>query len=328
MEIQNSADRVVTWRALLSVYIVIPLMAFVMAVDFFFLNRQLSRALPADPEDWVAFRLLFVLPHIFVGNFIMADRGYLNHYKPIRYISVILFSLLLYPAFRYTVGVIYFWVLFDIWTIWHGCGQQIGLNRMLVKRNRGFYKIWTVAYFFVILVVYSQMYVSVDFFKMNELRIDELSKSILVGLGLLLFGSSFLFSSSDVKWSHSISMANGSLPAFGCIALYLNYPLFAIIAFRVVHDVTALYIYWVHDVNRNQQASHNWFHKLSSYLPIPATFRMLVIAFSAAAIVSIYQDRNWVVQYVAISFSLFHYIVETFIWRRESLHRQYVPFVS
>ena len=77
-----TATAVVTWRGLLSIYIVIPIMALVMAVDFFFLNSRLRLALPSDPEDWVAFRLLFVLPHIFVGNFIMVDRGYLKHLLP------------------------------------------------------------------------------------------------------------------------------------------------------------------------------------------------------------------------------------------------------
>ncbi len=319
---QESREQItITWRSLLSVYAIIPILTLIMVSDFYFFKGFVRNTIPSDPDDWVAFRLFFVLPHIFVGNFLMLDKGYIDHYKAGRYVLVILFSLFLYPLMKFTIGSIYFWMLFDIWTIWHGCAQQIGLNRMLVRQKRNLYKVWTGAYFFVLLVVFSQIYVNVELFKL-----DGLSRIFLVVLSLVLFGVSFMFSSKDIRWSLPMSLANGSLPAFSCLALSLNYPLFAIISFRVIHDITALYIYWVHDLNRNSDTHNNWVHRVFEFLPIPSSFRIIFVSFALAAFVSIYEDDYWAVQYIAISFSLFHYVVETFVWRRESIHRQYVPF--
>lgn len=318
----DSKPHLVSWRSLLSIYLIIPLFMLIMAVDLILWNGQLREKMIANPDDWVAFRLLFVLPHIFAGNFLMADRQYISYYRKSALLPGLLVAIGLYPLLRYTLGAVSFWIVFDVWTIWHAWSQQAGLNRILIKQKMKLYQAWTFGCFLVILAVYTQIYASVSLPKLTSIL-----QQGLIFISVILFLSGFAIAPKE-KLSRLMTLANGSLAGFTSLSLFLGYPLFAIMGLRIIHDITAFYIYCVHDLNRNQLKHHNWFHNLISQLPVAAPLRLPLVAFSLAAMVSIYEKENWWIEYLAISFSLFHYYIETIVWRGNHLHRQYARFTD
>src|SRR5687768_4793589 len=115
-----------SWKKLLAIYLVLPSLLLLAFLDLFLWNGYFRTQMSTNPDEWLAFRLIFVLPHIFAGNFLLADREYFNYYGRKVLIPGLIIAVGLYPLLKLTLGTTSFWIVFDIWTIWHAWSQQSG----------------------------------------------------------------------------------------------------------------------------------------------------------------------------------------------------------
>jgi hypothetical protein len=100
----------------------------------------------------------------------------------------------------------------------------------------------------------------------------------------------------------------------------LGYSVFVIMVPRFVHDITAFYIYAVHDHNRNLQARHNYIYRSFSFLSPLILCPALAIVLSA-----VLGPNTWFVAPLII-ITLLHYYTESFIWRGDTPHRRQIAF--
>jgi hypothetical protein len=100
----------------------------------------------------------------------------------------------------------------------------------------------------------------------------------------------------------------------------LGYAVFVIMIPRFVHDITAFYIYAVHDHNRNLQTRHNYIYRSFAFASPLILCPVLAIAMSA-----VLESYVWFVAPLLI-ITLLHYYTESFIWRGDSPHRRQVAF--
>jgi hypothetical protein len=114
--------------------------------------------------------------------------------------------------------------------------------------------------------------------------------------------------------------ANLAMLVAVCGFWQLGYAVFVIMVPRFVHDLTALYIYAVHDHNRNVQTRHNYIYRSFSFLS-----PLIVCPALAIVLTAVLEPYAWFVAPLII-ITLLHYYTESFIWRGDSPHRRQVAF--
>lgn len=106
-------------------------------------------------------------------------------------------------------------------------------------------------------------------------------------------------------------------------AFVWHYPVFIIIIIpRIIHDLTAYLVYFNHDSNRNAQRGHNLLYRRArpgrkiAFWILPTTSVGLAYALQS----------NEFPLFIAINFFLtfMHYHIESVVWRRPHLHRQFL----
>ena len=139
---------------------------------------------------------------------------------------------------------------------------------------------------------------------------------------------------------------------------YMEYSVFVMLIPRFVHDLTAFIIYSVHDQNRNRVVSHNYIYKALSFLPFAPVILCPLIAlflanfiecsayfidfglgfnpavnsecfathFYAPTVENPFPDYMRFGMQIMFACGLFHYHIESFVWKRESIHRHSISF--
>ena len=142
------------------------------------------------------------------------------------------------------------------------------------------------------------------------------------------------------------------------VFLVLDYGVFVIVIPRFIHDITAFIIYSTHDHNRNREIKHNYFYRLLSFVPLSPLIicPILAITFAASLECGAYvldfglgfdpanSSECFLNHYytptvdnpLPVSMQIgiqlmficgfFHYYIESFVWKRESIHRHSVTF--
>jgi hypothetical protein len=105
-----------------------------------------------------------------------------------------------------------------------------------------------------------------------------------------------------------------------------GYLFLAILIPRVVHDVTGWMFYLTHDRNRNLEETRNALYRVlaPSHLPIAVTVPALAIGVN----VTLDLIPGRVYDPIVLAVSLFHYYTESFMWKRDAVHRRSVGFVD
>ena len=144
------------------------------------------------------------------------------------------------------------------------------------------------------------------------------------------------------------------------IFLIMGYGFFVIATPRFIHDFTAFIIYSAHDQNRNREIKHNYVYRFLSFLLIPplvlcpvlaivlansiecgAFFTDMLIGFGADfTFTECVMKHGWTQRESLVDIplsmqvgtqilfvcGLFHYYIESFVWKRDSIHRHAVKF--
>lgn len=294
-----------------------------MAMFDSYFSFGIIQSLPERPEYWSIWIYIFGMPHVFASFLLLADKEYIQEFKSNIIISAsILLSLPPLLSLFFDFYVIFF--IFTAMIVYHTVAQQFGLSLIASRSKPNFaHKANTILASLVGVVLYTYMYSNDQFSFAVEHKADLVSLAkvlfiIVTGLSL------FQFITSNTRQGRIFVFLNwlliGSILGFFLAGLEV----LSIIIGRIIHEFSAWIIYGVHDHNRNLLNSHNLAYK---YLPIPTQYAGIVLAFVfGIAITFVSESHASFLAMLIISFSLFHYWIERFIWKGKSGPKQNVRF--
>ncbi len=328
----------VSFRFLLSLYVVIPLCLLLAAADRWLLAGQLRASLPSSPSHFLLFQLLFGTPHIIASNLLLAGHAdYLCEFKHK------LLGMSLCIALFFGVGSLFIpyrvlYVLTACWTVYHVLKQQHGVAKAVCGLPPlAFYlQLW--------LSVAAGILIYLGVFLKNSLSPEHAdlvfwSSGLLSGLLLLstLWAQRFPRTGFG-KW---FLWANSFLVAASWLVYAGQYYFLAILMPRLVHDITAYTFYVSHDVNRQAEGPDGWLHRAAAACGLPPAWVLPAVSVLLTFVLQQYGDAavNWLTEYwfsvpvyKAVSvgligyLALMHYYSEAFVWAKGSPLRRYIHF--
>lgn len=328
----------VSFRILLSLYLIIPLCLLLYGFDHFFWQLYLYENLPTKPTHFLLFQILFGTPHILASSILLLSNGeYFQFYKR----NLLMMTLAI--AVIFGIGSLFipyyaFYIAVAAWTVFHVLKQQHGVVRGVCQLPNWAYQslLW--------LSVSAGLLIYIGIFL--HARLDEQTLFWLKnGAGFLttilvlvafysqrfapnLFGKTFLW-------------ANVFLVVSSFYFYVQEYYFFAILIPRIVHDATAYIFYVTHDFNKHSQTPQNALYRWSKRASISIFFVLPVLSFALAFLLQAYGDAvvEWLTQAIfgiAIHkvitlgvlgyFALIHYYSEGLTWRSGSPYRQFISF--
>lgn len=330
-----SAPREISLRSLLWIYLAIPLVALAIIADNVLLGDWLRQNLTTVPGNYVVLALVFGTPHIVASNLLLVtNRDYRNHYR--REIIVISAALLVVSVvLGLTLPREALIAIISAWTVTHVVKQQIGIGNSTSRLSGPLFKLWTWSGIAVGTVFYNAIFQRrflADWISELRIVIGVLAAFVVV-LGIALYRQA---PSPLGRWWLGVNTATMSLSG---LFYLLDYPFFAILLPRLVHDVTAFVIYINHDGNRLAAGRGSWIYRPFSWSPRIALFTLPVAAIGLTAVMqhgadsvanSIFQAIAGfsVVEPISLGFvgylSFMHYAFESFTWKGDSPYRKYL----
>jgi hypothetical protein len=321
----------VSGNLLTALYCIIPVCAAIVAIDLLLLDHALQRYLPSRPEEWLFWTVVFNTPHILASFFSFADKEYYRFYKPrvlkalIAFSTVVVLCTMVAPAMLPGALARVLMIVFSgyviAYTMYHVLSQQLGVAISMMKIRPG--KLYgplrwcaTLAgtFMYALAVVDDELY----FAGLRFGAVFEFLAGACVAMSCVL----------GYRLAKDSQNRKGTLYLYSnlvmLVAVYgfwdLGYGVFVIVVPRFVHDITAFYIYAVHDHNRNLETRHNYIYRSFAFLSPLIVCPALAIVLSA-----VLGQHVWFVAPLLIV-TLLHYYTEGFIWRGDTLHRRQVAF--
>lgn len=304
----------VSKRWLQNFYFVLPISLLVVIADIFFLDRTLQETLPNTPNKFFLFTLFFVLPHIIASLLTFGEKEYIVHYK--KQISYSLIFSIVVTAIFVALPQKAYLSIFGIITLFHVIGQQFGLNSGFSQVRGKLFVQWKYIGFASATISSVLLYFPAD--KSIQLYNGFLIANIL-NLIIFLWWTLKCIKESKTQFGKRYFVSNFALLLFTFIFVILKYPFFAILGPRFVHDTTAFTFYLVHNVNRSS-VSKNFFIS-----PIMKIGVAMILTFASAMLLALFVNN---LNYFAfITFlTIMHYCVESFMWKGQTLHKQFIKF--
>lgn len=305
---------------LLSVYAITPALLGLAVLDLFVFNRAIAAVLPAHPEQVFLFALLFNVPHLVASFFSFADREYLSFYR-----SKLMFGLL--PIL--VASVLLLWhapsvaiVAFILYTEYHVMSQQAGVASLIGRVGGVSHLAWRWTGIGLLSIGYGIAFPGTAYSNaLATVHAPEAVPFLLVLFAALSLLLAVQTSVSVGRWFIAVVLMH---LVVGYFFLSFGYVVMAIVASRVVHDVTAFIFYTTHDFNRNRETVANILYRIFSKTRIPIFLLTPLLAVLAAYILR-------TVPYVSPSalalLFVAHYYIESFVWKRGGLHRHQIQVV-
>lgn len=320
-------------KTLLALYLIIPLCGLLVMADMLLLeNRLFYQYLPTSPEAWMVWAIVFETPHIVASFFSFGDREYIRYYgkRLLSGLSIIvasvLFVLVIAPAvLPASLSDILRGLLssvFVIYTMYHVLSQQFGVAMALMRlRPDHRYELLRWGATLSGTIMYTLAMVD------KEMVIMGVSFGVILQWSCA--GMIALTCLAGWNISKLTSERKGKLFLYTNLAmlvcvyafLYLDYSIFVLMIPRFVHDLTAFYVYGVHDHNRNREKNHNIL-----YRPFYAISPLVICPVLALVLGNLLESGNAAIPAFLMVVTFLHYHVEGFIWKGNSLHRQFVSF--
>jgi hypothetical protein len=275
---------------------------------------------PRHPDELVLFTLVFNLPHILASHILYFDRDYAARYaKRLAWTSVVLIVLTI--VVLAVAGLAFDTFLGLLLTVYHVIAQQIGMTRAQLGRVGYAYPIWKVSAVLLALTVYLPIQAPIVL-GWNVMGASFLGAAVLLPTTLVcaivLTRAAATTTGRSYLWSNQLMLM--SMP----ILAGLGYPFFALLMPRFVHDLSAFYVYGVHDANRNRHERPNLLYgapglrRLPTYVVGPAA--ALLAAFAVSRL------PWWPAAAITSLASGLHYYMEGVTWKRGTIHRRYMSF--
>lgn len=303
---------------LIGVYLIIPILIGALALDQIFLNELILKSLPKSPEDLFIFTLFFVSPHVYASLLNFADQEYLKFYKKkVRIVLPLLFLVCFVSP--YIIGKVFFGIFLTAWTVKHVINQQFSLAPLLTKEKSKYLFAWQLMGLYLGILMYASLMPEELPFKIENLVIY----SILVLAVPFAFITWKISQTSKSKNGKLYVWANFFMIGAGLYFYFESYTFFGILAIRLIHDITAFYFYFVHDLNRNSIETKNSIYRFFRRFKIPVAAALPILSITLALPTSFRPVPE--ILYSLFAFvTLAHYYVDSVIWKAGSPQRAHV----
>jgi hypothetical protein len=311
----------VSFRGLLGLYAVVPIVVGLVLVDHFLLRGALRSRMPRHPDSLPFFTLLFNVPHLLASHLILLDAEYLRHHGRFLLIGVVVLLPVTYGVAE--LGSVPFGIATVLVTYFHVFGQQIGLAGAQLRTSDWSFSAWRWSTQATGLAAMLSM--SGPAFGITPRWHDDLVLGALVaGVASLavawrLAGRSATAGGRRALWANQAML----VVLLGCVVL--RYTLFAVAMVRLVHDLSAFYVYVVHDRNRNRGEGRNLVLGPLMRFGVPTFIAGPLLAIVLAFWVQHLIDPITTV-YAVYWISAIHYLMESVVWKTGSPHRKHVSF--
>lgn len=328
----------ISFRLLLSLYLVIPLCLLLYGLDTAVFQHYLHDNLPSKPTNFLLFQILFGTPHILASAVLLTtNREYFQVYKrPLAWATLAI--VVIFGVGSLFISYYVFYIVVAAWTVFHVLKQQHGVVRGLCKLPNWAFNslLWT--------SVAAGLMIYIGIFLHHRLEIEMLetlqhSAEILTTLLVLLafycqryvpttFGKTFLWANVFLVVSSLYFYSEG-------------YHFFAILIPRLVHDATAYIFYVTHDFNRHSAEPKNALYRFAKRYSISIFVLLPILTFVGAFFLQAYGDMaiEWLTREVfgyeirkAMTLgilgylALIHYFSEAMTWKNGSPYRQFISF--
>lgn len=325
----------VSFRALLAMYLIVPLCALVYALDVVVFDHHLLRVLPKSPRSYFLLSILFGTPHIVASNLIfLTNRDYFQLYR-----RRALLATLTIMAF-FAIGSLIFsravmFVTVSTTTIIHVIKQQIGIGNMGARLSGWRFHLWG----WSIIAASVMLYSAIFFPRAISPAVRSLINQALMGFALLIAGGALANQPRVATGTGTLFLWGNTAMALVSLFFYSQgYHFFAVLGPRVIHDCTAFVFYVVHDRNRHFPTPQNWLYKVMRPLRISPVVTVPAIAvgltllqnYADNAVIGIAKDLFDVqlrrpVSFIFVGYlSMMHYYMEAFTWKTASPYRRYI----
>jgi hypothetical protein len=339
-ELPEETKLAVSFRLLLSLYLIIPVCILLQCLDSWFWQRTLAAYLPSSPSHFLLFQILFGTPHIIASaTVLVSNTEYLCFYKQ-KIITMTLAIILFFGLGSLMIPYRMLYLLVAFWTVFHVLKQQHGIARGICRMPLwGYYLLLclSVAGGFCI-------YVGIFLNKSLDIQQAQLIKQIAGALCLaLVFSAVFCQRYVATTFGKWFLWSNIFL-VISSFYLYLQqYYFFAILVPRLVHDATAYLFYVTHDYNKHHNHPQNFIYRQTERYHLPVFIVLPALSFFLAFILQAYGDsainlitnfffgmeiRKAITLGVLGYLGLMHYYTEAFTWKQDSPYRRFISFTK
>lgn len=322
----------VTGRFLLGIYLVVPLVLALALLDRWWLGGALRMPPIREPNVFFVAWILMGTPHIVASGLILARHDeYRRRYGLLVLLSlgVILVGLALAQRLEGDAA----FAILGLFTAIHVLRQQLGIGRMLGRPEGPWYGLFGGTVVVLGVVFYEVAYLRES---MPPGLVAGAEGTVLALLPLMLLLAVLSHRTMATPLGRRYLWANAALVGVS-VGVYLAGDVFlALMASRVVHDVTAFAFYVAHDANRSAEPASAVFPALAPRPVWVTCLRLPLLCLGLTLCLEVVGDR-WLTPLlgyrgryglglqVAIVLTLLHYVTEAVTWRRGSPYRRYVP---
>lgn len=196
---------------------------------------------------------------------------------------------------------------------------------MLRKPPLGWMRLWKWTMLVFGVLVYAGLYLDTNLPAASLGGLDPHALVVLGGAALLaplLVSTAFLARCAVDRCAVVYVWSNWAMMAAVLAAFVWRYPVFILLIPRIIHDLTAYLVYFNHDSNRNAQHGHNLLYRRARQGRTVAFWILPTVSVGLAYALQI----NELPLFIGINFFLtfMHYHIESVVWRRPHLHRQFM----
>lgn len=326
----------VSFRFLLGVYVAVPLTIVLQLLDAAVWGGVL-RIAPLDeraPTVWAYVGM--GLPHVAVSSVMLATNAeYLRRFRT-RVLGTLLFIGAFFAVARQLPYEVAF-ALLGVTTVVHVFLQQMGIGRAFCRCDERWYAAWTWTSVGVGCLLYNRIYLAEALGSAGRSTFD-----VAVG------GTAAIHAVAVARCLRTTTSARGRAFLWANTAMVLagvylhavGWVFLAVLAPRVVHDLTAFGFYAVHDHNRHGPKPRNAVFAVTRRLGIPAVCVAPLLGIlltgavhrwaepalgGAVRVVTGRTPAEPIAIYLVVALMLLHYSTEAVTWRRGSPYREFVP---
>ncbi len=303
---------------LIRIYLIIPLLILITAIDIMFFHSSLLPYMGITSLLFPLYLLFFELPHIIGSFFGFFDKDYVVYYR--KYFTLWIPLFLFFMAILMYINFSLVMLIYIIGTMYHVIRQQTGITFFFGVKPSNLHKVWSwlgiiVTSFIYILLVFPNFFI--------------VPKNITDTVALILISTFAICGIVYMKLSpNKQSKLYIAITTFMLICSYIligiNYIFFGFFIMRFVHDITAFYFYITHDVNRNEVSAQNYIYKFLKFLPIPVLVLVPLLSVSISAGLRQIPLGTKALFILIITLGFLHYILESVMWKRDSMHRKQI----
>jgi hypothetical protein len=330
----HAGQLIVRGGFLLCFYLIVPVSCVLVWLDIVFWDQHLRMTLPYLPEHMAIFGVLFRMPHVMASLVTYADKEYLSAYRSPLLKCLLAGCTLTVVLSFFEEGSTIMIVVLSIYNMYHAVVQQYGITLMLVQARPE----WTFNLFkWVSIFLSCTGFLVIDFVPVNHQPVIIFYGTPFCFLLLLIstscalhfFFTVVLRNPRVTRAAIAYFLSNVFVSVLGFVFFSWGYYFFATLMSTFVHDATAFAVYAVHDQNRNRETGEkgmttpNFIYRTLKPLRVAPIVLCVPMGIASAYVLEQVDES----MFVSVIYTLLHYYMEGHMWKRGSMHRQYVNFV-